>query len=232
MKEFTLRELSGFNGKEGKPVYVALDGKVYDVSKSDLWSKGIHMNHHPSGNDLSDAISVAPHGKEVLERYPVVGSLKKETAQEWKHLPPFLQVLLERMPMARRHPHPMMVHFPIAYLMASSLFLLLHLIFRDPFLERTAFYLLILGSLSSPFAMGTGLLTWWINYRLKLSRFVKRKIGLSAVLLVFEAILLLWRSLHGEVTSFLYYIMVLLLVPIVTLLGYYGGQMTFPEGKK
>lgn len=231
MREFTLEELSAYNGKEGKPVYVALDGRIYDVSKSRLWSKGVHMNRHPSGKDLSQAISAAPHGKEVLERYPIVGSLKKETGEEWKHLPPFLQGLLERIPMARRHPHPMMVHFPIAYLTASSLFLLLHLIFRDPSLERTAFYLLILGSLSSPFAMATGVLTWWINYRLKLSPLVRRKLGLSAVLLLFESILLLWRS-EGEVSSPLYPILLFLLVPMVTLLGYYGGQMTFPEATR
>lgn len=48
MKEFSSEELSTFNGKEGRPVNIAFEGKVYDVSKSPLWSKGIHMNRHPS----------------------------------------------------------------------------------------------------------------------------------------------------------------------------------------
>ena len=40
MKEITSEELLSFNGKDGKPVYIAFQGRVYDVSKSPLWSKG------------------------------------------------------------------------------------------------------------------------------------------------------------------------------------------------
>ena len=69
MKEFTFEELSSFNGKEGKPVYIAFEEKVYDVSKFFSWSKGIHMNRHPSGKDLSGEILAAPHGIEVFERF-------------------------------------------------------------------------------------------------------------------------------------------------------------------
>jgi len=228
MKEITSEELSSLNGKDGKPVYIAFQGKVYDVSKSPLWSKGIHMNRHPSGKDLSGEITAAPHGPEVLERYPQVGILKKGVTEELKHLPPILQSILQKFPMASRHPHPMVVHFPIALLMASSLFILLHFLFQNASFEITSFYLLILGAISSPFAMATGLLTWWINYRLKLTHFVKRKIQLSILLLVFEAILILWRSSNPGISSPIYLIIMLILTPVVALLGYYGGQMTFP----
>jgi predicted heme/steroid binding protein/uncharacterized membrane protein len=228
MKEITSDELSSLNGKDGKPVYIAFQGKVYDVSKSPLWSKGIHMNRHPSGKDLSGEITAAPHGPEVLERYPQVGILKKGVSEALKHLPPILQNLLQKFPMASRHPHPMVVHFPIALLMASSLFILLHFLFQNASFEITSFYLLILGAISSPFAMATGLLTWWINYRLKLTHFVKRKIQLSILLLVFEAILILWRSSNPGISSPIYLIIMLILTPVVALLGYYGGQMTFP----
>ncbi len=231
MKEFTSEELSYFNGRDGKPAYVSLGGKVYDVSKSPLWSKGIHMNRHLSGKDLSKDISAAPHEKDVLERYPQVGILKKDLSEELKHLPPLFQKILQKVPMAKRHPHPMMVHFPIAFLIGASLFLSLYLLFRNHSFELTSFYLLILGSLSSPFAMATGALTWWINYRLKLTHFVKRKIQLSALLLLFEIILVLWRSLARESLGPVYFIMVFILTLIVILLGYYGGQMTFPEEK-
>ena len=77
MKEFTSEELLTFNGKEGNPVCIAFQGKIYDVSKSPLWSKGLHMNRHPSGKDLTGEISAAPHGQEVFERYPQIGVLKK-----------------------------------------------------------------------------------------------------------------------------------------------------------
>jgi len=231
MKEITSEELSSFNGKEGKPVYIVFQGNVYDVSKSPLWSKGLHMNRHPSGKDLAEEISAAPHGTEVLERYPRVGVLKKGAPEELKHLPLVLQNFLQKFPMARRHPHPMIVHFPIALLMASSLFVLLYLIFKNPSFEITSFYLFILGAIASPFAMATGLLTWWVNYRLKLTLFVKRKIQFSILLLIFEIILILWRSSQSQISNPLYFIMIVILTPIVSLLGYYGGQMTFPVEK-
>ena len=231
MKEFTPEELLSFNGKEGKPVFIAFEGKVYDVSKSSLWSKGLHMNRHPPGKDLSGEISAAPHGPEVFERYPQIGILKKEQPEELKHLPPLLRNLLLKFPVARRHPHPMLVHFPIAFLMASSLFLLLYLLFNHAPFEQTGFYLFLLGAVSSPFAIGTGLLTWWVNYRLKLTHFVKRKIQLSIILLIFEIILILWRTSGPEVSGPVYFILIFSLAPLVMLLGYYGGQMTFPLEK-
>ena len=229
MKEFTSKELSSFNGKDGNPVYIAFEGKIYDVSKSPLWSSGSHMKRHPSGKDLTGEISAAPHGQEVLERYPQVGILKKGAPEELKHLPPILQNLVQRFPMARRHPHPMIVHFPIAFLMGASLFVLLHLLFQNFSFEIVSFYLLILGAISSPFAMATGLFTWWVNYRLKLTLFVKRKIQLSILLLIFEIILIFWRSFSIKISNPIYLIIMLLLPPIVALLGYYGGQMTFPS---
>jgi len=235
MKEFSSDELLTFNGKDGNPAYIAFQGKVYDVSKSRLWPKGFHMNRHHSGKDLSADISAAPHGTEVLERYPQVGTVKKEPSESLKHLPSFLQALLEKFPIARRHPHPVMVHFPIAFLTASSLFAVLHVFFKRPTFESTSFYLLLLGSIASPFAMITGLLTWWVNYGLKLSRLIRRKIELSILLLFLEVVLIVWRSWSPETfsqsTPMLYLILMVILTPVVFLLGYYGGQMTFPVEK-
>src|SRR4030042_2329577 len=127
MKEFTSEELLSSNGKDGHPTYIAFQGKVYDVSKSRLWPKGLHMNRHASGKELSADISAAPHGTEVLERYPQVGTLNKEPSEGLRSLPSFLEDLLGKFPMVRRHPHPVMVHFPIALLTASSLFAILYL---------------------------------------------------------------------------------------------------------
>jgi predicted heme/steroid binding protein/uncharacterized membrane protein len=231
MKEIASEELLSFSGKDGSPAYVAFQGKIYDVSKSPLWSKGLHMKRHSAGKDLSTDISAAPHGPEVLERYPQVGILKEGVPEELKHLSVVLQRFLQQFPMARRHPHPMVVHFPIAFLMGASLFIFLHLLFQNSSFEIFSFYLLILGAISSPLTIATGLLTWWVNYRLKLTHFVKRKIQLSILLLIFEIILVIWRGLNPTISNPIYFIMMLLLTPIVALLGYYGGQMTFPSGK-
>ena len=233
MREFTPEELASFNGKDGNPVYISAHGKVYDVSKSRLWPKGLHMNRHPSGKDLTGELSAAPHRPEVLERYLQMGVLKKGPPEELKHLPAFLQSVLEKFPVAKRHPHPVLVHFPIAFSIGASFFLLLHAILEDPSFEITSYYLLLLTGIASPFAIVTGLLTWWVNYRLNLTHFIKRKIELSVFLLVLEIILISWRSFttEGDQNHPVYFIMMMILTPVVFLLGYYGGQMTFPAEK-
>ena len=78
MREYTRSELDKANGQSGAPVLVAVNGKVYDVSKSDLWIGGFHQDLHNSGRDLTSALDDAPHDESVLERYPLVGTLKKD----------------------------------------------------------------------------------------------------------------------------------------------------------
>lgn len=65
--------LAAFDGKEARPAYVAVSGKVYDLSKSPLWQEGVHMKHG-AGGDMTSAISRAPHGVDKLEPYAVVGT--------------------------------------------------------------------------------------------------------------------------------------------------------------
>ncbi len=76
-KIITLQELMASNGAEGRPVYVVHRGRVIDVSGSDWWASGEHMSLHQAGRDLTEAIKAAPHGTEVLKRYPQVGVLEK-----------------------------------------------------------------------------------------------------------------------------------------------------------
>ena len=75
LKEFTDEELRKYNGKNGTPAYIACDGKVYDVSESFLWKDGNHEVLHNAGVDLTDAMKHAPHSGNVLEKFPVVGTL-------------------------------------------------------------------------------------------------------------------------------------------------------------
>ncbi len=53
--------------------------------------------------------------------------------------------------------HPLVVHFPIAFLMGAALFYFLSWIFRNQTFATTAFLLLILGTLTAGAAVGTGL---------------------------------------------------------------------------
>ena len=73
MKVFKKEEVAKYNGKNGNPAYVIFKGKIYDVSSSFLWKDGIHQVFHSAGVDLTNALEQAPHGGDVLEKFPVVG---------------------------------------------------------------------------------------------------------------------------------------------------------------
>lgn len=74
-KIFTLEELKKYNGKNGNPAYIAVDGTVYDVTRSKKWKDGKHCNF-AAGNDLSKEMGTSPHGREILKKLSVVGILK------------------------------------------------------------------------------------------------------------------------------------------------------------
>lgn len=75
-KTFTLSELKKYNGQNGSPAYVAVDGVVYDVTNVKNWQNGTHHGYS-AGQDLSQAISQSPHGTSVLSGLPVVGKLQQ-----------------------------------------------------------------------------------------------------------------------------------------------------------
>lgn len=74
LKKFSLDELSGFDGKAGRPAYVGYKGKVYDVSGSDQWGDGDHLGHE-AGRDLTEDMDIAPHADDVIQKMKVVGVL-------------------------------------------------------------------------------------------------------------------------------------------------------------
>lgn len=73
--ELTLEELAAYNGKDGNPAYIAVDGAIYDVTNSQRWKNGEH-NGYSAGQDLTEPIkNVSPHGISMLSRVPVVGKV-------------------------------------------------------------------------------------------------------------------------------------------------------------
>lgn len=74
MKEFTLEQLASFNGQGGNPVYVAFEGKVYDVTDSAMWTDGDHEGMHFAGADLTSEHDDAPHDV-LVTGFPQVGVL-------------------------------------------------------------------------------------------------------------------------------------------------------------
>jgi len=235
MKEMDSEELKRMNGKDEKAVCIAFAGKVYDVSQSPRWKTGVHMARHASGQDLTREMEAAPHGPEVLDTFPQVGILKEAPPSDrGKEVPEFLQKAFDRYPLLRRQPHPMTVHFPIAFLMAAPLFLVLYALTRNTSFETTSFYIICLGALGSLGAILTGFFAWWVNYGAVLTTHVNHKIILAIVLCVVEGILVIWRILDplviiqsGNLRP-IYAILIFCLMPLVTLLGHIGGKMVFP----
>ncbi len=236
MKEFDADELAGYNGENQKPVYIAHDGKVYDVSQSKRWRNGLHMKRHRAGADLTTDIQAAPHTPDVLERYPQVGTLKKEAAD--REIPPPLAWLLARIPMLRRHPHPMTVHFPIVFMFFTPVFTLLYLLTGLKSFETTAYHCLGAGILFCAVAITTGLFTWWLNYMAKMLKPVKIKIPLSLAMLTTAIVLFIWRTMVPDVLATLaganivYLLLVLSLGIMVMVIGWNGAAMTFPVEKE
>jgi predicted heme/steroid binding protein/uncharacterized membrane protein len=233
MKEFEIEALAEYDGKDGKPVYIVHQGRVFDVSQSKLWKGGLHMKRHHAGMDLTVDFGGAPHGTEVFERYPQVGVIRKQEAPE-REMPEVLSNLLERFPMLRRHPHPMTVHFPIVFMLSATMFNILFLITGVASFETTALHCLGAGVAFTPLVMITGLYTWWLNYMAKPITPVKLKILLSIGLLIISVIAFVWRAAVPDVLhsftpmSAVYFVLILALTPLVVIIGWFGANLTFP----
>ena len=233
MKEFEADEIAQFTGKDGKPAYVVHRGNVYDVTESKLWKGGVHMNHHHAGRDLTTDIQAAPHDPSVLERCPQVGTLNEEKSPE-RELPRSLSRILARAPFLRRHPHPMTIHFPIAFTLATVLFHALYLLLGMKSFEVTSFNCLGAAIFFTPLAMATGFYTWWLNYQAKRIRPVMMKQRLSFLLLGTEGILFVWRLKDPAVLDFpgwhadLYSLLILCMFVVVSVIGWFGADLTFP----
>ena len=235
LKKFNREELATFNGENGQPVYIAHDDKVYDVSESKLWKTGNHMRRHQAGTDLTEDIGGAPHGIEVFEKFPQVGILKPEKDPMDEHIPDLLLAVFRKIPMLRRHPHPMTVHFPIAFMMLFPVLNILYLVTGNESFEISSFHVLVAGLVFTPVALITGPYNWWINYAGKWSKIIAVKIFGSLILITLILVIFMWKILVPDImlqpsgARIFYIILSLTLVPIVTVLGWFGAKMTFPH---
>lgn len=71
---FTRRQLALRNGQDKPAVWVAFRGLIYDVGNSRLWKDGKHYEHW-AGQDLTEALSDAPHTAEVFKKFLPIGRL-------------------------------------------------------------------------------------------------------------------------------------------------------------
>lgn len=81
LKSFTVQEIEqNYNGKNGNPAYVIVEGMIYDVSLNPAWGGGTHFGQS-SGKDLTGIFNSCHQGNlELLKNtLPLVGILKTET---------------------------------------------------------------------------------------------------------------------------------------------------------
>lgn len=249
MRKFSARELAEFNGQDGKPIYVAYQGRVIDVSASKMWRGGQHMKRHAAGQDLTAEIAAAPHGIDVLDRFPQVGILVAdepapkdaaavEAAPPESPLRGRVEAFLDRHPFFQRHPHPMTVHFPIVFFIFAPIFALLFLATGMDGFEVTAVNCLAIGLLFSLVVIPTGLFTWWVNYGARPMAAVTTKIVLSLVMFADGLAALIWRIADPSVLvllqgwNVLYLVLLLLLLPMIVIVAALGATLTFPLKKK
>ena len=75
LPSYTKSQLALRNGQDKPEIWVAFEGRIYDVSASKLWRKGKHYEHW-AGQDLTDELKDAPHSQHVFEKFTVIGLLK------------------------------------------------------------------------------------------------------------------------------------------------------------
>lgn len=72
---FTLQELSKYDGKNGNPAYIAVNGIVYDVTNNAAWAAATHFGL-TAGKDLSSEFASCHAGQPILSKLKVVGKLE------------------------------------------------------------------------------------------------------------------------------------------------------------
>ena len=238
MDKYNQEKLAQGNGKDGAPALVAVKDSVYDLSTSDKWINGKHMGRHQAGEDLTTDLKAAPHGMEVLEKFPPVYSYDAGTPEKPgpEDIAPWpLNVLFKKIPMLKRHPHPMTVHFPIAFLFAAFAFMIIFFITKNADLEMVSFYLMASATLTAPVAIITGFQSWWLYYGSTFKGKLMVKIILAPVTWILTASLTLWQFTDmtvistGGTNAIIFFLIMLINITLLVVVATIGGQLTFPE---
>lgn len=223
LRRFTTTELKQFDGKEGRPSYIAYNGKIYDVSNSRLWNDGKHAGRHFAGDDLTPSMINAPHDDIIFVKFPIVGELSAEV--------PAMQNLKQRL--EGLHLHPIVVHFSIAYSIIISLLTLLYIFTGETSFEAASYYMLILGFFTSPPCALSGVFSWKVTYEGRMTKTFVRKIVYTILLIAIITAAFAWRTLNPNILlaitnlSYIYLAVIWSLVPIATILGHYGGKIVY-----
>ena len=227
----TKDELSVHNGRDGQKAYVAYKGNVYDVTSSGEWIDGKHHGHS-AGMDLTPMMHTAPHGDDVLDKFPVVAQLEEDTSlnatdeSSKEKLRAWYQ---------KYHPHPMISHFPIVLHLLASVLDILFIFSPKEFYAVAVYYTFFVATVFGVIAMFTGFFSWWINYNLSYARAFIVKIILSFITLFLGVVGIIIYLQNPDVVyglsplSIMYHFIVFITGINIIIIGYYGGQITWGD---
>ena len=128
--------------------------------------------------------------------------------------------------------HPLVVHFPIAFLVGAALFYFLSWVLRNETFATTAFLLLILGTLAAGAAVGTGL---YGKEGVMVSRSVREHLldtheKFMLITLGLSVALTLWALIarpFPKTARSLFLLLLLVLLGIMTTGADYGARMVY-----
>lgn len=134
---------------------------------------------------------------------------------------------------ATYHPHPVTVHFPIALHYFSAFVDVLFLADPSGGYETAVFLSFLIATVMGFLTLFTGLFSWWVNYNLVRSKvFMIKLVGALFTLLV-GFIPITQRLLDADVAyssgmdGVVYHGIIFLTVMTVSIVGYYGGKITW-----
>jgi len=221
-------ELQHFNGKDGKKSYVSYQGKVYDVTNSRLWKNGKHVNRHEAGMDLTEAMDVAPHSMDVLERFEHVDTIEGFRLKQERGRKAVIKKLYQMF-----HPHPMLIHFPMGLLGFTVIMQLIFLFTKDTSFEKASFYSLITAVVFMLPTMFSGILSWWVNYEFAITKIFMYKLWFSIILFIMGCVEISIRFAVPDISggiagiNIFYNFMLFANIPVLAVIGFNGGKLTW-----
>lgn len=133
--------------------------------------------------------------------------------------------------------HPISAHFSNGVIPVAVLYMLLAILAADTFFEHTVKHLLIIVLLAIPVSFASGVYDWKSKFNGAKGPVFIKKIRLSVVLLVLCSTAVAIRFSTPDVAAeggplyWLYLASLFGMLPVVTLLGHYGGKLAVAAHK-
>ena len=126
-------------------------------------------------------------------------------------------------------PHSIAAHFPAGLIPAAVLFLVWSFVAGDGCPSRSAMGMVAIATAVVPVSMASGLYDWRKHYRGVHAAIFAKKIALAVLLLALGILALLFFRTAAEAAWRLWlgYGLVAVMVPVVILLGHYGGKLAY-----